>query len=115
MGEGALMRPARLTGALLEQMNEFATISVRYRLIDGYHVFTSDDVRGLYVANQDPEQAFDACSEVLSALLTYKFGIEIEVTPAATIEEFMRKIRAETAVIPPAYQNRNFIIRQKAA
>ena len=38
-----------------------ATIRAQYRFVDGYHVFTSEDVRGLYVASKDAREAFDKC------------------------------------------------------
>ncbi len=46
-----------------------AFIDVEYRNLDGYHVFTSDDVYGLYVANKDARQAFDGVALALSELL----------------------------------------------
>ena len=47
-----------------------ATVAVEYRFIDGYHVFTSRDVYGLYVASKDPRKAFDGVAPAIQQLLT---------------------------------------------
>ena len=44
------------------QSGAFVTINVQYKNIEGYHVFTSDDVDGLYIASKDPRKAFKAAA-----------------------------------------------------
>ena len=46
-----------------------AAIRVAYRFIDGYHVYTSDDVYGLYIANQDAGKAYSAIAPSLEKLI----------------------------------------------
>lgn len=62
-----------MSGIVAEQ----AAIHVNYRLIDGHHVYTSEDVYGLYVANTDAQAAYDAVGPSLERLikLNEKTGI----------------------------------------
>jgi hypothetical protein len=65
-------------------------IQVKYRFIDGYHVYTSEDVYGLYVANRDPIKAYDAVSRSLEKLIKLNEGITCRVEPALTYSELVR-------------------------
>ena len=51
-------------------------IRVTYRFIDGLHVYTSDDVYGLYVANRDPRRAYDAVAPSLQRLISLNEGMD---------------------------------------
>ena len=46
-----------------------SVILVDYRVIDGWHVFTSDQVRGLYVANPDQHLAYQSVAPTIEKLL----------------------------------------------
>jgi len=95
---------------------EYITISVGYRFVDGYHIFTSQDVRGLYVASRDPRKAYDDVAEVLQVLASKQSGIAVEIVPTLTFEEWLdRRRRAVTAAAqPPIMQGREFLIRAAA-
>lgn len=64
-------------------------ISVTYRNLDGVHVFTSPDVKGLYVASADPKEAFECVSEGIETLLRLNDGKDMAVEPAITLAEFL--------------------------
>ena len=93
---------------------EYIAISVRYRFTDGYHIFTSKDVRGLYVASRDPRKAYDDVAEVLQALATKQSGVEVEIVPTMSFEEWLNR-RQKTATNPPVMRGRDFLIRPLAA
>jgi hypothetical protein len=58
-----------------------AAIRVNCRFVDGYHVYTSDDVYGLYVASRDSTQAYAAVAPSLEKLIQLNEGIACQVEP----------------------------------
>lgn len=91
------------------------TIRAQYRFVDGYHIFTSEDVRGLYVASKDAKKAFDSVCPILRELVSRKLKIACEVEPTMTFDEFMTDVEARRAMPDlPALGNREFIVRRAA-
>lgn len=74
-------------------MAEAATIRVNYRFIDGYHVYTSDDVYGLYIAKRDAQAAYEAVAPSLERLIKLNEGIVCRVEPTLTFSELVRSAR----------------------
>ncbi len=72
-----------------------ATILVDYEVVDGWHVFTSDQVRGLYVADPDQRAAFDAVGPTIEKLLAENERVLCVVRPAMTFEAFLDQERQE--------------------
>jgi hypothetical protein len=64
-------------------------VNVMYRNIDGVHVFTSKDVRGLYVAGRDLRQTYEEVPEALHELMKYH-RIDASYRPTMSTEEFLR-------------------------
>lgn len=64
------------------------TVCVSYRNLDGVHVFTSDDVRGLYVAGRDLRQAYEEVSDALHDLFKYE-GVNASYYPTIPVDEFI--------------------------
>ncbi len=93
-----------------------ATIEVQYRFIDGYHVFTSEDVYGLYVASKNPETAFGNVTASIKKLIKLNHGLDIEMSPAKTYREFLNALTGEPEVPHPAIINesRKFLVRRAA-
>jgi hypothetical protein len=91
------------------------TIRVKHKYKNGYHIFTSDDVRGLYVASKDPKKAFDDLCPVLQELILLKLKVPCEIEPTMTFDEFMAYLDA-TRSMPsaPVLANREFIVRRTA-
>jgi hypothetical protein len=92
-------------------MTEAATIRVKYRFIDGYHVYTSDEVHGLYVAKRDARAAYEAVAPSLARLIELNEGVACQVEPALTFSELMRSARHPDE--PPIHEgtSRSFIAR----
>src|ERR1700687_5244739 len=61
-----------------------AAIRVNYRFVDGYHIYTSEDVYGLYVANRDATKAYAAVGPSLEKLIQLNEGISCRVEPGLT-------------------------------
>jgi hypothetical protein len=55
-----------------------AVIVVDHRLIDGWHVFTSDQVHGLYVAHPDRELAYKAVALTIETLLAESARVPVK-------------------------------------
>jgi len=95
-----------------------ATITVCYRNVEGYHTFTSEDLRGLYVSSKDARTAFEDVPVVLKALIDLKAKGECVVEPMISFEEWLEsddgsvQSRAESA--PLALGNRRYLVREAA-
>jgi len=88
-----------------------AAIRVAHRFIDGYHVYTSDDVYGLYVASQDAREAYDAVAPSLQRLIELNEGITCRVEPALTYSELVRSVRHPDQPLIPEITSRSFVAR----
>lgn len=93
-----------------------AMIEVQYRYIDGCHIFTSEDVYGLYVASKSPEKAYRDVQPSIEKLMRLNHGLDIEVTPAQTYSEFVKAPTDEPEIPHPAIINesRKFLLRRAA-
>lgn len=54
-------------------------ICVKYKQVDGWHVFSSDDLLGLYVVSQNFELAFNDVALVIQKLLKLNEGIDAKI------------------------------------
>ena len=70
--------------------SEGDAILVEHWVRDGFHVFTSSEVAGLYVIDEDPERAFEQVAPSLEMLLHLSRGERCAVRPASSYQEFMR-------------------------
>ncbi len=68
-------------------------IDVDYRFRDGWHCFTSRQLKGLYVANQDAEVAYSDVGNAISKLLSLNERISVYVEPAEEFGDFLRAVR----------------------
>jgi len=93
-----------------------STILVDYRVVDGWHIFTSKQVRGLYVANPDQRLAYEAIGPSIEELLKLNEHVSASVRPALPFDEFLKIAHEhiETAKITPGTQQ-PFIIEKLAA
>lgn len=92
-----------------------ATISVQLRVVDDYHVFTSDDLRGLYVASKDPRKAFASVPDAIQALVKADLGVDCQVEHSMTYDEFAAAKRDPRREVRPSFGDRDFIIHCDAA
>lgn len=90
-----------------------ATVHVHYEHIEGYHVFTSPDVEGLYVASKNAEPAFNQVPVAIKDLILANTGLRCEVEVAVSFREFVGR-RPQAAAMPPALRSRDFVVREAA-
>ena len=65
-------------------------ITVQYRSKDGWHLFTSDQILGLFVASPDMKVAFSDIPETVRLLLKLDYGLDCVVQPKLEYEAFLR-------------------------
>ncbi len=91
-------------------MPNISTITVDYRVVDGWHVFTSADVRGLYVANEEQEAAFSAVGPTIETLLQLNEDVHVEVRPATTFARFLEQLKGKGAQSMPGPGSSLFVV-----
>lgn len=69
-------------------------VSVTYRNLAGWHVFTADDIPGLYVASPDPIKAYNDVARSLEVLALKNDGQECRFSPEITAEQFFASLEA---------------------
>ena len=63
-------------------------VTVDYTEREGWHVFTSEDMQGLYVATNDLKSAFVEVPAAIKVLMQLNYDLDCEVRPAKTFAEF---------------------------
>jgi len=86
-----------------------AAIRVNYRFVDGYHIYTSEDVYGLYVANRDATKAYAAVGPSLEKLIQLNEGISCRVEPVLTFSELVRSARNPDQPFIQEITSRSFV------
>ncbi len=95
-----------------------ATIDVSYRYVDGYHVFTSNEVRGLYVASMDARKAYNDVAVLLKELVEQKVKASCMVEAVLPFEEWLAT--ESEAVQTPSPEpsltlgNKRYLVREAA-
>jgi len=91
---------------------ETATVTVNYRFIEGQHVFTSEDVYGLYIAFSDPSKAYGALVGSIEKLIELNEGVRCTVRPTMPLREFLDRLKPDAHAIPhPAYlSDQQFVV-----
>jgi len=72
-------------------------IAVEYRRVGGWHVFTSEEVPGLYVAHEDCKTAYEAVAGSIEVLLQENQNIKARVQPTMAFERFIDFLRVTFA------------------
>ena len=69
--------------------NASTEVTVRYRSRDGWHLFTSDQIGGLFVASPDLKVAFDDVPKAISVLMKLDHGFDCVVQPKLDYAQFI--------------------------
>jgi hypothetical protein len=89
------------------------TVQVTYRNVDGVHVFTSEDVRGLYVAGRDLRQAYEEVPQALHDLLKFN-KIEASYRAVMSTDEFVRFVMGDDIPHPSVIAAQNVAYNRAA-
>lgn len=72
-----------------------SSVCVRYKFVDGWHVFQSEDVDGLYVASTDAREAFEDVAPSIELLMKLNEGVNCKAVPAMELRDFVATLRRE--------------------
>lgn len=92
----------------MPRLTQTILVEVRYKSLDGWHVFTSPNMAGLYVASKDAETAFNDVPTAIQMLVKLDTGIDVKVEAALPYEEFeaciaQRDVEPEGKIPHPAF------------
>lgn len=74
---------------------QVTSVEVRHKHVDGWHIFQSDDLPGLYVASCDPEKAFNDIPNAIQALVEMDENLNCEVKMETSYQDFVQQIRTK--------------------
>lgn len=88
------------------------SIRVDYKHVDGWHVFSSEKLPGLYVASKDAQEAYEDVGPALEKLLFLNAGIHCQVTHELGFNEFVRQLtgQASDTSRPPVLASHRYAI-----
>jgi hypothetical protein len=66
-------------------------ISVKRKVKDGWHVYTCDQLPGLYVAHVDDRVAYNDVPRSVESLLKLNFGMDCKVSHKVSYADFVRQ------------------------
>ncbi|HRD28319.1 MAG TPA: hypothetical protein PLO65_08465 [Caulobacter sp.] len=89
------------------------TVNVEYKHRDGWHVFTSQDALGLYVASKDARTAYEDVPGALKMLMELDYSCQCEVSRAIPFEQFAEKVLRgnDESTSPPELRNESLHVR----
>jgi hypothetical protein len=91
------------------------SICAKYKSVEGWHVFDSDDLPGLYVASKDPVAAYEDVAPAIEALLELDEGIKVEAKPEMTLADFLESLKGELAEQPMVMSDKRFTVESMIA
>ncbi len=91
----------------MSRLTQPILVDVRYKSLDGWHVFTSPNMAGLYVASKDAETAFNDVPTAIRMLVKLDTGIDVKVEAALPYEEWacitQQDVETEPRIPHPAF------------
>ena len=72
-----------------------AFVRVDYSFREDFHIFTSADVPGLYVASKDAEEAFKDLPASIELLAKLNDEVDCSVQPVLSYAEFVETMKAD--------------------
>ena len=74
-----------------------AEVCVRRKVKDGWHVYTCDQLPGLYVAHVDDRVAYNDIPASIRSLLKLKLNLDCDVSHKVSYSEFVRALESSAA------------------
>lgn len=88
------------------------TVTVSYQNIDGYHFFSTDDVKGLFIGSTDLKKAFHDVCPVIERLMEANHKISCTAQPLMSFQEFLES--TTDGAIKEDAQSRTFALQMAA-
>jgi len=71
-------------------MTKATIVEVGYRYLDGYHLFTSNEIKGLFIGSSDYERAFYDVANAIQILMKANHNVDCTAQPMQTFQEFIQ-------------------------
>lgn len=91
--------------------DQVTTVNVQYRHRDGWHIFTSTDMAGLYIASRDPRAAYEDVPVGVRRLIELDFGCKCDVTRAQSFDTFAQAALGRVAEGDVTLRDEAMIVR----
>jgi hypothetical protein len=91
------------------------SICAKYKSVDGWHIFDSDDLPGLYVASRDAVTAYEDVAPAIEALIDLDEGIKVEAKPELSLAEFLESLKGEVPEQPLVMSDKRFSVESMIA
>ena len=97
-------------------MTNKTSIPVAYKCVDGWHVFSSPSMPGLYVSSQDAEKAFHDVGPSIEVLFEMDEGVKIRAVAESKLSEFLAEVKGYAAEPKPYMElsDRRFALLEAA-
>jgi hypothetical protein len=96
------------------------SIQVNYKSVEGWHIFTSEELPGLYVASTNAKKAYDDVAIAIQMLMRLDSGIRCRVVPEVPLSAILKgssarrapTVRARTGArpVPAALYSRRYVV-----
>lgn len=78
------------------------SICAKYKTVDGWHIFESDDLPGLYIASKDAERAYNDIGPAIEKLIRLDEGLAVKVSAEKSYREFLNAVKQDDGVTETA-------------
>lgn len=85
-------------------MTKATMVEIGYGCVDGYHLFTSHEIKGLFIGSSDCEKAFHDVANAIQILMKANHDIDCTAQPMQTFEEFVEANDVTNYCSPRTYQ-----------
>ena len=90
-----------------------AVIKVLYRFEHDHHIFTSDDLDGLLVANEDAATVYRQLVPSIKKILKIKTGREFNVETAISLDDLLAHVAEEHSTVEQEIREDSFVLSDK--
>ena len=95
-------------------LRAITSLCIEYKHVDGWHVFSSKDLPGLYIASKDAREAFEDVGPALEELFKLNAGISCKAQPELSFDDFISLLSGTRSTVhrPPTFQSQRYAIYQ---
>ena len=90
-----------------------AVIKVLYRFEHDHHIFTSDDLDGLLVVNEDAATVYRQLVPSIKKILKIKTGREFNVETAISLDDLLAHVAEEHSTVEQEIREDSFVLSDK--
>lgn len=76
-------------------MTASTSIEVTHKVVDGWHIFESEQMPGFYVANRDPKRAYEAVAPTIEKLVKLDTGFDCKALADEPFDQFISEARSD--------------------